>query len=62
MNEALYLRNPEQSELAKYHYAQHCNDPRKMGSRHLLLKLAKDNGEGARKTAQRHRQLSCHGS
>jgi hypothetical protein len=23
----LYTRNPEQSELAKYHYAQHCNDP-----------------------------------
>jgi hypothetical protein len=44
MNEALYLRNPEQSELAKYHYAQHCNDPRKMGSRHLLLKTGKDIG------------------
>jgi hypothetical protein len=29
MNEALYLRNPEQSELGKNHYAQHCNDPRK---------------------------------
>jgi hypothetical protein len=39
----LYTRNPEQSELAKYHYMQHCNDPRKW-VRGTYLKLAKDIG------------------